>query len=100
MVTQKEIFFQYLLAERDRLEAALCENRQNVRYRNIDIVDCFEMIVAIERYNSFVDFFNHSIAIFDLHIPVDSTIKIDISDYIKQAEEIKKFLKRQKIERG
>ena len=40
MVTQKEIFFQYLLNERDRLEAEVAQLQQNLRMRRVDAIDC------------------------------------------------------------
>ena len=30
--------------------------KQNVRYRNIDAVDCIELIIAIERLNGFEEY--------------------------------------------
>lgn len=70
MVTQKEIFYQYLLNERDRLEADVVQLRQSLRYKaNVDAVDCLELSLALERLNSFVDYSNHAIAIFKLSIP-------------------------------
>lgn len=97
MVTQKEIFYQYLLNERDRLEADVVQLRQSLRYKaNVDAVDCLELSLALERLNSFVDYSNHAIAIFKLSCPADykaNLINIDFTAYKKAAEKLKKSMK-------
>lgn len=97
MVTQKEIFFQYLLNERDRLEDEVVQLRQNLRMRNgVDAVDCLELALAMERLSSFIDYSNHAIAIFKLSCPADykaNMVKIDFTDYKKAAEKLKKEMK-------
>lgn len=96
MVTQKEIFFQYLLNERDRLENDVDNLRQTLRYRNIDAVDCLELTLAMERLNCFNDFIAHAVAIFNLACPADyraKIINIDFSAYKKAAEKLKKEMK-------
>lgn len=93
MVTQKEIFFQYLLNERDRLENEVVQLRQNLRMRNIDAVDCLELSLALERLNAFIDFSDHAIAIFNLSCPADyraKIINIDFTAYKKAAERLRK----------
>lgn len=96
MVTQKEIFFQYLLNERDRLENEVAQLRQNLRMRNVDAVDCLELSLALERLSAFTDFSDHAIAIFNLSCPADyraKIINIDFSAYKKAAEKLKKSMK-------
>lgn len=97
MVTQKEIFFQYLLNERDRLEYEVVQLRQNLRMRkNIDSVDCLELSLAMERLSAFIDFSDHAIAIFKLSVPTDyraSIVNIDYTAYKKAAEKLKKEMK-------
>lgn len=97
MVTQKEIFFQYLLNERARLEEDVIQLRQNLRMRpNIDSVDCLELSLAMERLSSFIDYSDHAIAIFKLSCPADyraNIVNIDFSAYKKAAEELKKHMK-------
>lgn len=96
MVTQKEIFYQYLINMRDSLENDVRQLQQNLRYRNIDAVDCLELSLALERLNSFIDYSNHAIAIFKLSCPADykaSIVKIDFSEYRKAAEELRKLNK-------
>lgn len=98
MVTQKEIFYQYLLNERDRLEADVISLKQNLRYKTIDTVDCLEYMLALERYNSFCNYFAHAIAIFKLSCPADvsaNMVRIDYSAYEQLAKEFRKFQKRE-----
>jgi hypothetical protein len=100
MVTQKEIFYQYLLNKRDSLEIDLQRLQQQIRYRNVDVIDCLELILAMERLNSFCDYFNHAVAIFGLSCPTDyeaNLVKIDFSEYRKAAEELRKAKKLEKV---
>ena len=101
MVTQKEIFYQYILNERDRLEYDVEKLRQSLRYKaDVDAVDCLELSLALERLNSFINYSNHAIAIFKLSCPADiqaNMVKIDFSDYQKAAEELRKFNKKSRI---
>ena len=56
MVTQKEIFFQYLLNERDKLESEVAQLRQNLRMRKeVDAIDCLELALAMERLSAFIN---------------------------------------------
>lgn len=92
MVTQKEIFFQYLLNERDRLENDVDNLRQTLRYRNIDAVDCLELSLALERLNCFNDFIAHAVAIFKLSCPADTRVNmvnIDYTAYRRAAERLR-----------
>lgn len=97
MVTQKEIFYQYLMNERDRLEEDVAQLRQNLRMRKeIDAIDCLELALAMERLSAFIDYSDHALAIFKLSVPTDyraSIINIDYSAYKKAAEKLKKSMK-------
>ena len=96
MVTQKEIFFQYLLNERDRLEAEVAQLQQNLRMRRVDAIDCLELALAEERLSAFINYSDHAIAIFNLACPADyraKIINIDFSAYKKAAEKLKKSMK-------
>ena len=101
MVTQKEVFYQYILAERDRREEEVIELRQKLRMKNnIDAVDCLELSLALERLSSFIDYSNHAIAIFKMSCPADieaNMIKIDFTEYKKAAQELRKFRKKEKV---
>lgn len=94
MVTQKEIFFQWLLNERERLENDVMKLRQTIRYRNIDIMDCVELALAMERLTAFYDFSEKAMLIFELHVPADyNTITFDITPYKKAAKQFKELQK-------
>lgn len=96
MVTQKEIFYQYLLNERDRLEEDVAQLRQSLRMRKVDAIDCLELALAMERLSAFIDYTDHALAIFKLSVPTDyraSIINIDYSAYKKAAEKLKKSMK-------
>ena len=86
MVTQKEIFYQFLLNERARLEKEVAQLRQSLRMREVDAVDCLELALAMERLNAFIDFSSKSMSIFDLGVPADyTTIHFDFSQYKRLA---------------
>lgn len=96
MVTQKEIFYQYLINERDRLEEDVARLRQTLRMREPDAVDCLELALAKERLSCFLDYTNHAIAIFKMSCPADfeaNLVKIDFTSYKKAAIELRKFKK-------
>lgn len=103
MVTQKEIFYQYLINERTRLEEDVVQLRQNLRMKkNIDAVDCLELALAMERLSAFIDYSDHALAIFKLNVPTDyraSIVNIDFSAYKQAAERLKKELKKEKAGR-
>ena len=103
MVTQKEVFYQYLLNERDRLEYEVVQLRQNLRMRKeIDAIDCLELALAMERLSAFIDYSDHALAIFKLNVPTDyraSIVNIDFSSYKQAAERLKKELKKEKAGR-
>lgn len=96
MVTQKEIFFQYLLNERERLEMEVEQLQQNLRMRRVDAIDCLELALAEERLSAFINYSDHAIAIFNLACPADyraNIVNIDFSAYKKAAEKLKKSMK-------
>lgn len=97
MVTQKEIFYQYLLNERNRLESDVVQLRQNLRMRKeVDAIDCLELALAMERLSAFIDYTDHALAIFKLSVPTDyraNIVNIDYSAYKKAAEKSKKSMK-------
>lgn len=57
-MTKREIesLLAYLIRRHDLLESEMIQLQTNVRYRRVDVVDCLELSLAIERYNSFNDF--------------------------------------------
>ncbi len=63
---QKEIFLMYLNNTRDRMEEDIRTLRQQLRYRNVDVVDCLELLLALERFNTFQEFSRNAKAILRL----------------------------------
>ncbi len=63
---QKEIFLMYLNNTRDRMEEDIRTLRQQLRYRNVDVVDCLELLLALERFNAFQEFSRNAKAILRL----------------------------------
>lgn len=55
MSTQKEkdLFYEYKYNKSEYLKQDIRQLQQQLRYRDIDVVDCIEMILALERLNSF-----------------------------------------------
>ncbi len=52
---EKNIINAYFYNNFVRLEEEMKIHQQNIRYRNIDSVDCVELICAIERFHLFVE---------------------------------------------
>ena len=98
MVSQKEVFYTWLLSERDDLDYQVSQLQQNLRYRKrIDPLDCVELQLALERKAAFEDFFKKSTAIFNLSIPadLDTGLYFDVTPFRKATEQIKKQMKKQ-----
>lgn len=50
---QKEIYLSYIYNTREYLKDDLIQLQTNIRYRKIDVIDCLELALAIERLNTF-----------------------------------------------
>ena len=50
---QKDLWFEYKYNKTEYLKDDVRQLQQNIRYRDIDIVDCIELALAIERLNTF-----------------------------------------------
>lgn len=70
---QKEIFMEYINNKRDELQEDVRKLQQQVRYRDVDVVDCLELQLALERLNAFNDFSNSAMAILRLAVPEPMT---------------------------
>ena len=53
---QRELLLSYFYNNRQFLHNDVRQLQQNVRYRDINTVDCLELIVSLEKYNSFCEF--------------------------------------------
>lgn len=65
-ITEKEVFMSYIQNNLTRYENDVIALKQRLRYRDIDIDDCFELALAIERLTMFQEFARNSLII--LHI--------------------------------
>lgn len=53
---EKTLLQSWLLSEDIRLEEELQQLQARIRYRKIDVVDCIELALLIERYQDFKEF--------------------------------------------
>lgn len=60
IVTEKEreLLKAWLLNEDIRIDSEIMELKSRLRYRQIDIVDCIELALLINRYQDFKQFSN------------------------------------------
>lgn len=58
----------YINNNRDRLQEDVRKLQQRLRYRDVDSVDCLELVLALERLNAFEDFSRSAIAILKLSV--------------------------------
>ena len=65
---QKEIaiLYSYISHRRVALEHEVSIRRANLRYRDVDIVDCYELASALQQLETFIEFSNHVLAILNL----------------------------------
>lgn len=54
--SEKELLLAYLVNEESRLEAEVIELRNRIRFRHVDINDCVEMQLALQRLDDFREF--------------------------------------------
>lgn len=59
-MNQKELtlLYSYILNNQIRLKDEIRHLQSNLRFRNVDVVDCLELALAIERYNIFKEITN------------------------------------------
>lgn len=53
---EKELLLSWICNEELRLSDELSLLRNNLRFRRIDIADCFELALSQQRYSDFCDF--------------------------------------------
>ncbi len=63
---QRELWMCYVCNYRQRLESDIKQLQTNLRYRNIDAVDCMELMLAVERLNCFNEYARHTTEIFKI----------------------------------
>lgn len=55
-LTEKELLWAWITNEQIRIENELTELRNRIRFRRIDISDCIELMLTLQRYEDFKDF--------------------------------------------
>lgn len=55
-IQEKALLKAWFLSESQRIENELIERRNRIRFRDIDICDCMEMMLIIQRKNDFEEF--------------------------------------------
>lgn len=60
-MTQKEMMLlcSYVYNNRIQLEHEVRQLQNNIRFRNVDIADCVEMICSLQRLETFIEVTNH-----------------------------------------
>lgn len=69
-ISEKILIIQYINNSLDHYQDEVIELKQRLRYRNIDVNDCYELALAIERLAAFEKFSRDVLAL--LHIFGDS----------------------------
>ncbi len=54
--TEKELIMAYIVNEEMRIESELNELRNRIRFRRIDISDCVELALTLQRLADFQEF--------------------------------------------
>lgn len=53
---EKELLLAWLINQEQRIEDEVQQSRQNLRFRKVDTVDCFELSLLIQRLYDFQEF--------------------------------------------
>lgn len=62
------LFYSYIYNNLVRLKNEIRALQSNLRYREIDVIDCIELAFAIERYNNFVEITNQIKSLLNLGV--------------------------------
>lgn len=62
------LFYSYIYNNRVRLKNDIRQMQTNLRYREIDVVDCIELALAVERYNTFKETTNQIKSLLNLGV--------------------------------
>lgn len=65
-ITEKELYLKYLQSRLDYYQNDVIKLRQRIRFRDVDVNDCFELALAIERLSAFQEFYRDTMALFGL----------------------------------
>lgn len=65
--SEKDLISEYLYNNYCRLEENVKTLQNNLRFRKIDIVDCFELAMAIQEFETFKEIMKHIRILFKLY---------------------------------
>lgn len=51
-----DLLMAYIVNEESRIEGELVELRNRIRFRRIDVADCFELMLTLQRLEDFREF--------------------------------------------
>lgn len=57
--SELSLLYSYIYNNRLMLKNEIRTMQANLRYREIDVIDCLELALAVERYNTFKEITNH-----------------------------------------
>lgn len=66
--SELSLLYSYILNNRIRLKSDVRTLQAQLRYREIDVVDCIELACSIERYNTFKETTNQIKALLNLEV--------------------------------
>ena len=55
-VSKYDILSDYFFSELNRLEGDVKQLQENIKWRRVSTIDCLELIIAMERLSSFLEF--------------------------------------------
>lgn len=64
---EKALIYSYIITNKTQLENNVRQLQSNVRFRDIDIPDCIELIVALQRLQTFNEVTSHILILLRLH---------------------------------
>ncbi len=96
-MTQKELLMTYIINNRDQLAAEAEQIRQNLRYCDVDPVDCLEYMLAKERLSYFNVVAKHLESLMKISDPEADKYKYISVDY-KFIDEVRRNAKRKGID--
>lgn len=64
---EKSLIYSYIYNHRINFERAIEEAQSRIRFRNVSETECIELALLKERYNSFMEFSGHILALLKLN---------------------------------
>ena len=65
--TEKILIYNYILKNRQQLEYNVRQLQANIRFRDIGVADCVELIVALQRLETFKEVTRHILILMKMH---------------------------------